>query len=129
MTQGQNGPDFWDQEAKLHPYMRPTGYLRAWVQHNFRRTQLSPSADENIKSLGTAVQHNVRRTLLVPSREKNISSLGAAVQHNFRCTLLVSSREENISSLGAAQGRRHGFWTGGAACPEKRPLAEGAFLK
>ena len=24
------------------------------------------------------------------------------------------------------QGRRHRFWTGGAACPEKGPLAEGA---
>ena len=27
------------------------------------------------------------------------------------------------------QGRRHRFWTGGAACPEKGPLAEGALLK
>ena len=26
------------------------------------------------------------------------------------------------------QGRRHGFWTGGAACPEKGPLAEGGLL-
>ena len=64
-------------------------WLRAWVQHNFRRTLLVPSRVENISSLGAAVQHNFRRTLLVPSREENISSLGAAVQHNFRRTLLL----------------------------------------
>ena len=77
-------------------------WLRAWVLHNFRRTQLPPSTEENISSLGTAVQHNFRRTLLVPSGEENISSLGAAVQHNFRRTLLLPSREENISSLSTA---------------------------
>ena len=27
------------------------------------------------------------------------------------------------------QGRRHGFWTGGAACPAKGSLAEGALFK
>ena len=48
-------------------------WLRDWVQHNFRRTQLPPSTEENISRLqGTAVQHNFRRTLLVPSREENI---------------------------------------------------------
>ena len=47
-----------------------------------------------IRSLGAAVRHNFRRTLLVPSREENISSLGTAVQHNYRRTLLVTSREE-----------------------------------
>ena len=31
--------------------------------------------------------------------------------------------------LSSYQGRRHGFWTGGAACPEKGPLAEGALFK
>ena len=66
------------------------------VQHNFRRTQLPPSRDENISSLSTAVQHNFRRMLLVPSREENISSLSTAVQHNFRRTLLVPSSEESI---------------------------------
>ena len=58
-------------------------WLRAWIQHNFRRTQLLPSREESINSQGTAVQHNFRRTLLVPSREENISSLGAAIQHNL----------------------------------------------
>ena len=71
--------------------------MGAAVQHNFRRTLLVPSREENISSLGAAVQHNFRRTLLVPSREENISSLGAAVQHNFRRTLLVPSRK-NIST-------------------------------
>ena len=77
-------------------------WLRAWVHHSFRRTQLLPSREETTSSLGTAVQHNFRRTLLVPSREENISSLDAAVQQNFRRTLLVPSREESISSLGTA---------------------------
>ena len=61
-----------------------SNWLRDWVQHNFRRTQLPPSTEENIRSLGTAVQHNFRRTLLVPSREESISSLGTAAQHNFQ---------------------------------------------
>ena len=34
-----------------------------------------------------------------------------------------------LSHLTWPQGRRHGFWTGGAACPEKGPLAEGALFK
>ena len=74
------------------------------AQHNFRRTLLVSSGEENISSLGTAVQHNFRRTLLVPSRKENKSSLGTAIQHNFRRRLLVASREENISSLGARRG-------------------------
>ena len=75
-------------------------WLRAWVQHNFKRAQIPPSREENISSLRNVVQHNFRRTLLVLSREENISSLGTAVQYNFRRTQLPPSREENISSLG-----------------------------
>ena len=75
----------------------------AVLQHNFGRTLLVPSREENIYSTGAAVQHNFRRTLLVPSRDENINSLSAAVQYNFRRTpLLLPSREENINSLGAA---------------------------
>ena len=48
------------------------------------------------------VQHNFRRTLLVPSREENINSLGTPVQHNFRRTLLVPSREENMKRISIA---------------------------
>ena len=90
--------------------------MGAAVQHNFRRTLLVPSREENINSLGAAEQYNFRRTLLVPSREENIiNSLGAAVRHNFRRTLLVPSGEDNIkrisiawASLGAAvQPSRH----------------------
>ena len=54
-------------------------WLRAWVQHNFRRALLLPSREENINSLGAAIRHNFRRTLLLPSREEIINSLGAAV--------------------------------------------------
>ena len=81
---------------------RKIGSQGTAVQHNFRRTLLVPSREENISNLGAAVQHNFRRTQLLPSREKSISSLGTAVQHNFRRTLLVPSREKIISSLGAA---------------------------
>ena len=77
-------------------------WLRAWVQHNFRRALLLPSREENVNSLGAAVQHNFRRALLLPSREENVNSLGAAVQHNFKRALLLPSRKENIRSLGTA---------------------------
>ena len=86
--------------VQLHP-MHPVGYGPGYpVQHNYNRTQLPPSTEENISSLDTAVQHNFRRKLLVPSREENINSRGTAVQHNFRRTLLVPSSEENIGSRG-----------------------------
>ena len=61
--------------------MHPTGYGPA-VQHNFRRTQLLSSREDNISSLDAAVQHNFRRTQLLPSGDENISSLGATVQHS-----------------------------------------------
>ena len=69
--------------------------------------------------LGIAtVQHNFRRTPLVPSREENISSLGTAVQHNFRRTLLVPSREENIKRISIAWAPRYSRARNQAKIPE-----------
>ena len=56
-------------------------------------------------SLGTAVQHNFRRTLLVPSTEENISSLGAAAQHNLRRALLVLSTMDFKPSVSVLFGQ------------------------
>ena len=90
-----------------------------------------------IRSLGTAVQHNFRRTLLVPSREDNISSLGVrySIASGARCwchlgrricissldaagTLLIPSREENIKRISIAWEPRYSQAHSQAKIPE-----------
>ena len=53
--------------ARPKSHTNAPDWLRTWVQHNFRRTQLRPSREKNISSLGTAIQYNLRRTQLLPS--------------------------------------------------------------
>ena len=40
--------------------------------------------------------------------------------------IIYDGRKVQAWEFGSQQGRRHGFSTGGAACPEKGPLAEWA---